>query len=143
MTIREFDETIDTFWDLKNFCEDNGYEYFTDDIVDADTMDYIVIDRVRTMLANCNLAEIRDYLDDIPEGGDFYEFHNDGSDDITVFDDDDFAYLRREVREQLEMDSFFEEDDEEDEEDAVVEEEEEVVEDSEISINDMILASIA
>ena len=142
MTIREFDETIETFWDLKNFCEDNGYEYFTENIVDEYTMDSIIIDKVRTILDLWNWEEIRDYLDDIPEGGDgdYYELHDNGSDDITIFDNDDFEYLRREVREQLEMDGFFDEDDEED---AVVEEEEEVVEDLEISINDMILASIA
>lgn len=116
MTRSEFIEEVCSFYDLKDFCDNEGLSH-TDDYVDRDDLDGWVDDDVR----NCgwDWKDIRYALNDMPEDADFYL--RSGYLEYQGCDAEDFENLKGDVLEYCDRyDRWDEEEyDEEEEEDYV------------------------
>ena len=142
MTRNEFIETITEWTELLEFCNDFDCSV-CEDIIDDDELDEYVNEDIRTAVGDDSWRTIRDYLDDIPTGYDYYR--RDGMFDYTYMDDgDDFDEYKDRALEW--GDDYGLWDDEEDDEDGVAEndeeevpeEEEPPVEEEDFSIRDLI-----
>lgn len=117
MTLREFDEDITLFYELKDFCEQNGCSYLNNYF---DDLDKVVDDDLYEWIRYNDYVweDVRNTLSNIATGHDFYR--RDGLFDYMVCDNEDFETLKNNVREwalesgMLDVDE--EEDDEEEEE---------------------------
>lgn len=148
MTRSEFLREISCFSELREFCEEEGLSD-CDDYVDGDCLDEAIDEDIR--YCDMNWRDVRDYLNDIITGEDFYR--KDGCLDYVPMDSEDFESLKQDVLSY--MDNYgewgLEDDDEEDETDEVDEESvddeyvytDPVIEDpnSKISIDDFFFAS--
>ena len=148
MTRSEFIREISCFSELREFCEEEQLSD-CDDYVDGDRLDDAIDEDIR--YCDMNWRDVRDYLNDITTGEDFYR--RDGCLDYVPMDSEDFESLKQDVLNY--MDDYREwdpeDDDEEDETEEVDEESvddeyvytDPVIEDpnSKISIGDFFFAS--
>ena len=142
MTANEFLENVNDYYDLKDFCSEVGCEY-CDDIVDDDTLDEDVEYALAEYRRDYNWREIRDVLNGIPTGYDWYRC--DGSFDYVGLDDSDFEDSKDEVYEWALNNGYFDDEVDEDGEydDEVVEDgfyeepEEDPVADEDFSVADL------
>ena len=127
MTRREFEEEINNWYDLLNFCSDNGL-YTCEDVVTWDVRDEYVNEWLRDLPRGMDWEEVLSVLDEIPRGDGY--FRCDSSTDFTELDDyDDFEAYKSDVLNEAEEDGIFdeeEEDEEEEEEEPEPEEEEDL-----------------
>jgi len=115
MTREEWINDIEDLGDLRTWCIDNGvFEDTMYDIYD----DYEVDDEINDDVANCgdSWSCLRDYLNDIPTGYNWYR--RDGSFDYVGLVRGDFLNLKQEVLDYLDNYGGFFDDEEEEEESA-------------------------
>lgn len=144
MTANEFLENVNEWWELKDFCSETGCDY-CEDIVDEETLDEDVEYALSEYHRDYNWREVRDLLDDIPTGYDYYRC--DGSFDYVGLDDEDFESLKEDVYDWAFNNGYFDDEEEEEEvEDGALldedffdssEPEEDPVEDEDFSVSDL------
>lgn len=142
MTRNEFLESVNDWWELKDFCSEIGCEH-CDCIIDDDGLDEEIEYALGEYLRDYNWREIRDMLDDIPTGYDWYRC--DGSFDYVGLDDDDFDSYKDDVLDWADDHDVWDEDeddeeyfDEESNEEEVIEEEpDEHFEEADFSVTDL------
>lgn len=118
MTRTDFIDDVTTTYDLIDFCVENDITDFINDIVDDEQKDDSIDEYLRENAGSSdNWREVRDILDDVPTGYEYYRYN--GVDDIQGFDSYDFEALKDEVLRYCDTHDIFEED-----EDDVDEEEE-------------------
>lgn len=111
MTRQEFIENVTTAYDLVEFCYEEDLNQ-CDSWISGDYLDGKICEVINDMTHNETWDRIRDYLNSIEEGYDYYD-----ADDFRAIDDDDVENIREQILD------FFEFDDGEDE-DAEFEDEE-------------------
>lgn len=120
MTRIEFEENVTEWWELMNFCSDNGCEEFVENVVDDDYRDEYIDEMLVDMARNNSWRDMLDILND---------YYNDGGYDYYIYDEyygryqgadeDDFRRYKDEVYQHAIEHGLFD-DDEEDEEDSGV-----------------------
>lgn len=115
MTRQEFIDDVTTASEVFEFCCDNNLDYCSN-WVEEDELDEYVCSTIEDMTTNKTWDQIRDFLNIIDEGYDFYNKDN----DFMVIGDDDVYNVREQILDNFEFDD---EDDGEDD-DAEFEEDE-------------------
>lgn len=141
MTREEFFEEYTTWDSLFDICGDVGCDIM-EDVMYCESVDDMINEYLQDWARDDHWTEVRDRLDDIPTGYDWYRY--DGY-DWCGLDEDDLNQYINEVADYLEEIGYFdtEEDEEEEEQEEQPEEDEDiVVEDEDCSIADMLNASI-
>ncbi len=114
MTRREFEENINNFQELYDFCYDNDLQTMesveTKDAIFQDLID----DHIKEYLSSGYWYNLRNILDDIDDGYDYYRV--DGILDYIPITDDDFEAYKSDVAD--EMDGYWDDEDEEETEEA-------------------------
>lgn len=119
MTLREFDEDVTMFYELKDFCSDEGCSYLDDYFDDLDQeVNSELYEWIRYNDFDWN--DVRDSLSGVVTGYDFYR--RDGSFDYMGCNDEDFETLKNDVREWAIENGIFDDDEGDDEGDAEEEE---------------------
>lgn len=114
MTRQEFIDDITSWWELIDFCNDEGYEEFVEDIFDEEDRDSYINDNLLDMARNADSWEdLLSTLRDIPTGYDYYR--RDDYDEWSGADDYDFNEIKDDLLERLDEDEFWEDYDEEEE----------------------------
>ena len=122
MTRQEFLDSIESFSDLINFCNENDiYQAYTQNIYDNEDYDMEICRRISEYSNNDSWEEIRDWLDNLPCGCDYYEFDDDWC-EWKGLEDEDLHERVHELAQELDEDGFFDDEVEEQEADAVNEE---------------------
>lgn len=134
MTRDEFINGMAMMWELKDFCIDNDCPIM-DDVFDSDYLDEYLDREIEDWSQNMSWTTLRDKLNEIETGYDWYCW--DGYGDITPMDEDDLDYYKDDILswgddhdiwdvedEELEPDDEFEDElcEPEDDEDEAVEE---------------------
>lgn len=109
MTREEF-EGIEYFDDLMAFCSNYDCDIYNEIYDDACYHDFIDED-IRDMVRCSSWEQIRDYLDELPYGYDYYRRTDDGWEGINEYSD--FDEIKNEVRDWAEEEEIFDEEDEE------------------------------
>lgn len=127
MRRQEFIDDICDIGDLVTFCCNYGYDHYVDDIYYDETRNDFIDNEISEW--DGTWWELRDYLYDLGDRGDYEYWRRDEYDGSWVgIDNDEFESLKSDVLEALDEDGFFDEDDEDDEEDEAPFEPEEVLE---------------
>lgn len=110
MTRREFVEDVTTFWELIEFCQNEGIAV-CDDIMDADYADDVLNEKLREF---DDWKDAVEYLRDIPQGCEYYcvDGYGNYEDADGMFDD-----YKEDVLDVMDDLDRWDEDDEDDEED--------------------------
>ena len=108
MTRNEFIDNVNDFDALMEVCNDWGYEL---DLYTSGDYDSEVEDDVSNR--DCSWDDLRDYLNDLPYGYEYYR--RNGWLDYDGMDDDEFQDYKDEVEEWMADNGYFDEEDEEDE----------------------------
>lgn len=108
MTRNEFEDAMCCFADLLEFCEEFGC-YVMEDVIDDDTLDEYINDTIASTYDDWR--SIRDNLNDIPTGYDYYLWN--GYEDVSGVDGDDFEYYYSEIFDWCEHEGIFDEDEDE------------------------------
>lgn len=117
MTRSEFLECITDFWDLKVFCDENGIN-ICDDVIDRDSFDEIIIDRIRDRGCFVDWREVYRFLHDLPDGAAYYI--ENGYGEFEEAFDNDFDDYKQQVLEYMDdQDEWDPEDGEEDVEEEI------------------------
>lgn len=113
MTRAEFFDEITYFCELRDFCEENEVYGALDDYFDGNYLD----DEVESDLSEYdgNWVDLRDLLNDIRTGYDFYR--RDGSFDYVACDDEDLYNLKESVANIIDERGGWDPDDEDEDED--------------------------
>lgn len=139
MTRAEFLDNINDFYDLAQFCSDEGLSIM-EDVYSDDARDEYIDDDLTEIARNYTWREMRDYLQNIPTGSDWW-VRDDWGDWCSI--DNDFAQWKNDVLEEADdiarsngWDNWFDTDDEdeeydEDEQYAIYDEEEHEPDDDE------------
>lgn len=113
MTLREFDEDITLFYELKDFCERNECSYLDEYFDDLDAeVNSELYEWIR--YNDCDWEDVRDSLSSIATGYDFYR--RDGSLDYMGCDAEDFDTLKNDVRDWAIENEIFDDDEDDNEE---------------------------
>lgn len=110
MTRNDFLNDVTEWWELLDFCSDEGC-YICEDIIDSDQLDEYVEEDIRD--TNYSWRGIRDSLSEIPTGYGYYRMN--GSFDYDGMDENDFDSYKEDVLEWGDNNGVWE--DEPDEED--------------------------
>lgn len=141
MTRREFLESVNDFYDLITFCNDNGCD-ICEDLYDDDEYDEAIENDIRDTVGDYSWRDFRDYLSDLPTGYDWYR--RDGEFDYVGVDHDFDEYKADVLRWADDEGDIWDEDDEEEEEDDEEYDDEDLVfEESDISMEDMMKAGFS
>lgn len=113
----EFIEEINNIYDLMDFCWNNNYDSFVENIYgDESRNEYIENDISERRSCGDSWWEIRDWLYSIDDHGDYDYWRLDDWGDWQGVDDCLFEELKENLLEELDSDGFFEDADEDDEE---------------------------
>lgn len=107
MTRREFVEDVTTFWELIEFCQNEGIAV-CEDIMDADYTDDVLNERLREF---DDWKEAVEYLRDIPQGCEYYRVDGCGNYEDA---DDMFDDYKEDVLDLMDDRDGWDEEDEED-----------------------------
>ena len=110
MTRNDFLNDVTEWWELLDFCSDEGCN-ICEDIIDSDQLDEYVEEDIRD--TNYSWRDIRDSLSEIPTGYGYYRMN--GSFDYDGMDENDFDSYKEDVLEWGDNNGVWE--DEPDEED--------------------------
>lgn len=124
MTRQEFVDDVTTWWELIDFCNDEGCDY-CEDIVDEDAYNEYIDDSLYDKVRNGHEGwqDIYEWLEGFPTGYEFYDRYNDCGVDY------DFDSYKNDVLNWGDECGIWEEDEEEEEEfDEDLEEDEEELE---------------
>lgn len=112
MTRSEFINDITQWSELFEFCEENML-HACDDLYGAGSVNERIDEDIRIFRRDYSWQSLRDMLDDISDGYDWYR--RDGVLEYTPMDDeDDFEEYKEHVLQEADMNEVWEEDDEED-----------------------------
>jgi len=114
MTREEFIRDTDTWYDLKEFCEEHDCD-ICDDIIDDESRDDEIDNDIEEAIRNDRWYDIKSYLDDIPTGYSYYR--RDGMFDYVGMDDRDFDEYKDDVINWADDQGDIWDDDPDDEED--------------------------
>ena len=113
MTRNEFLEEVNWFDDLLNFDSELGL-YICDDIYDQDTMNDYVNEHLYDLVDDCDGWEwLRDYLDNIPNGADYYILDDYG--EWSEAGDYEFTRRKEEILDYCDDHDLWDEEDDEEE----------------------------
>lgn len=112
MTREDFIENIQSWEDLISFCSDYGCDYCKDVYDDDQRDDYINEDLVDMARNSDDWRDLRNMLNDIPTGYDYYI--KDDYDEFREADNDDFEDYKSSVLEWGDDGDVWDEDEEED-----------------------------
>ena len=140
MTRNDFLNNVTEWWELLDFCSDEGC-YICEDIIDSDQLDEYVEEDIRD--TNYSWRDIRDSLSEIPTGYGYYRMN--GSFDYDGMDENDFDSYKDDVLEWGDNNGVWEDEPDEDDDfdtDAMFNEEdsepdESPVEDEDFSIGEL------
>lgn len=114
MTREEFQENVNCWYDLREFCNEYGCEV-CDDIYSQDEMDEEIDNSIVDMAREAtDWKVLLSQLEDIPTEDDYYM--RNGYGDFRELDDEDFDCHKDDVFDWAENEGIFDEEDEEDEE---------------------------
>lgn len=114
MTREEFQENVNSWYDLREFCNEYGCEVCSD-IYSQDEMDEEIDNSIVDMAREAtDWKDLLSKLEDIPTEDDYYL--KNGYGDFTELDDEDFDCHKDDVFDWAENEGIFDEEDEEDEE---------------------------
>ena len=108
MTREEFEE-IEDFSELLDFCNNYDCDIYNE-IYDDDSYHDFIDEDIRDMVRWYSWEQIRNYLDELPYGYDYYRRTDDGWQGID--ENSDFDYMKDEVRDWAEEEEIFDEEDE-------------------------------
>lgn len=94
MTRDEFVNDVNTWWELKDFCIDNDCPIM-DDVFDSDYLDEYLDREIEDWSQNMSWTTLRDKLNEIETGYDWYCW--DGYGDIAPMDEDDLDYYKDDI----------------------------------------------
>lgn len=114
MTREEFQNTVCDAESFFDFCNENGYESWLKDKFLADDLDTKVYDDIEELRRNKMWYEMRDRLNDVPDGYDMYRW--DGELIYSGYDGEEIDDMIGDLEDALRNDDLFE-DDWEDEDD--------------------------
>lgn len=120
MTRQDFIDNVNTYYDLVDFCQE--IDYYVDGIYSEDERDDLIYEEIIDMVRSCSWNEIKNYLDDMPEGYDYY-YKNEWGEWIG-YDYDQIDEFKELVLDYADENDLFDRDDEEDENDTADEEDE-------------------
>lgn len=112
MTRQEFIDSVNSFYDLIDFCNDYGCD-ICEDIVDDDTMDDYINEEIGDFYGSWR--ELRDLLSDIPTGYEYYR--RDGRLDYVWMDNNDFESYKDDVLSWADDAEVFETEEEDEDDD--------------------------
>ena len=115
MTRQEFFDNVEDFDELIEVCSDYGCG-ICNDVYDSDQLDDWIDDHTDEWAANSSWRDLRDKLDAIPTGYDYYSI--DDYDYIYGLDNRDFETYKSNVAEWIDNEELWE-DEEDDEEEPV------------------------
>jgi hypothetical protein len=95
MTRSEFIQNIETLSDLFEFCNDNDITEITEGVYSDDELQSYIADEARDYIREYGWVDLRDALDNIPCGYDFYR--NTGYMQFDTIDGDEFDGLKEET----------------------------------------------
>lgn len=141
MTRREFIEEVVTWYELKNFCDEEQID-FCDDVYSDEEKDDYIDERLGEITTGSSWQDVLGVLSDIPTAYDYY-FIEDVY-DIRGADDDDFERRKQSVLEYYDNNEYWDEEEEEpvyvDEED-YEDEADEFVADTSVALDDFFVSS--
>lgn len=118
MTREQFIEQYNSFDELYDFAQDNNLYDFFDDYFTEDGLDEFINDKMADMTRYESWTTVRDYLDEVPQGYDWYRIDQyDGN--FYGVDAEDCENIKQQILEALDEEGDFweeEADDEVDEE---------------------------
>ena len=127
MTRQEFIDDVTTWWELIDFCNDEGCD-ICEYVYSSDVYDDLINEDLHEMVKHESWQSIYDWLEDLPSGYDYYDTYDDyvGLDNNWDFDrykedvlewaDNDGTIWDEEPEEEEEEEELDDEFDEEDEE---------------------------
>lgn len=114
MTREEFQENVNSWYDLREFCNEYDCEVCSD-IYSQDEMDEEIDNSIVDMAREAtDWRDLLSKLEDIPTEDEYYI--KNGYGDFTEVDEEDFDYHKDDVFDWAENEGVFDEEDEEDEE---------------------------
>lgn len=114
MTREEFQENVNCWYDLREFCNEYGCEVCSD-IYSQDEMDEEIDNSIVDMAREAtDWKDLLSKLEDIPTEDDYYM--RNGYGDFRELDDDDFDCHKDDVFDWAENEGIFDKEDDEDEE---------------------------
>lgn len=113
MTRQQFEEDVNTWYDLMDFCNENDLDDLCD-VYDGETMSELIEEALVEEVRYRGWRDIRDMLDSIDDGYDFYLAR--GGLEFEGLTDYDFDNYKDDVMESAERNDVFEDDEEEEEE---------------------------
>ena len=126
MRRQEFIDDVCDTGELISFCYNHGYDYYVEDIYCDETRNELIDNEISEW--GGTWWELRGYLYDLADRGDYDYWRRDDYDGSWVgIDEDEFESMKSDVLENLDNDGFFDDDDEDDEEDDDIFEPEEVL----------------
>lgn len=111
MTRAEFEDNVTSFYDLIDWCNDNNC-YVCDDIYSSESYDSYINDQLVDWARDYDWEELRNILNDLPTGYEYYlgaEYDN----DWRGLDDDDFDEFYSRALEWGDENEIWDDDDEE------------------------------
>ena len=98
MTAQEWRDEISDLWDLMSWCGEHGVcGNLVENIIDSDSFDQYVEDDINDRY--CGWMDLRDYLNDLPSGYDYYRYN--GSFDYDGLTRSDYEEIREDVFDHL------------------------------------------
>lgn len=111
MTRESFIENYNSFDELYDFASDNSLYDIFDDYFTQDSLDEYVNERIADMTRYESWEEVRDYLNSIPEGADWYRMDQyDG--EFYAVDGNDCDDIKSQILDALDEDDFWDEEEE-------------------------------
>lgn len=114
MTRNEFLENVTSFYDLKDFCNDEDCNLL-EDVYDEEGRDDFINDCLMDWARDDSWQDLYNRLDSIPTGYDWYRYDDYG--DWCSLDDEDFEEYKNDVLEWADNNGVWDDDEEDTDED--------------------------
>lgn len=135
MTRNEFLENVTSFYDLKDFCNDEDCNLL-EDVYDEEGRDDFINDCLMDWARDDSWQDLYNRLDSIPTGYDWYRYDDYG--DWCSLDDEDFEEYKNDVLEWADNNDIWDNDEEDDEEEDEPKDDEPAPEEEDFSVGDLI-----
>lgn len=119
MTRTEFKENITSWGDLIGYCDNMGWDFMSN-VYSEGSMDDFVDEKICDLIKHVNWREVREYLDDLSDGYDYYILTED--DGFEGADDYDFDRYKLDILEYGDEQGVWEADEEDETEEDIEEE---------------------
>lgn len=111
MTRNDFIEDITSWYELIDFCNDEGCEDYVEDVYSEDSYDDYINEEVRDRVRQDGWQDILSWLQNLPDGYDYYIRDDYG--EWRGADDDDFESIKRDVIDYMDDGEYWDDDEEE------------------------------